>query len=247
MMFPARNREPVVDIKAVNYAFGQEQVLFDNHLTMYPGEIIIMTGPSGAGKTTLLTLIGALRAPQEGSLSVFGRELKGLGPSEQEKIRRDIGFIFQTHNLLFSLTAYQNVKLATELHVYDKDDADCRTEGILTRLGLKDKMHFKPHALSEGQRQRVAICRALVNHPRMILADEPTASLDKDTRRQMIDVLYEYAKKEGCAILIVTHDHRILDVADRVITMTDGRIASDVGVNGFLKAESSDICGFPKR
>ena len=235
---PGAVRHPAVCVREVNYAFGQgegrKQVLFSNNLTLYPGEIIIMTGPSGSGKTTLLTLIGALRGLQEGSLEVFGRELKGLGPAEQEKVRCNIGFIFQAHNLLDSLTAFQNVKLATELHRYPRGEADRRTAEILTQLGLKERMHYKPQKLSGGQRQRVAICRALVNRPKMILADEPTAALDKDTGRQVVDILYGFAKNSGCTIMIVTHDNRILDVADRIVTMVDGYVASDVDVNESL-------------
>ena len=243
---PGGVREPVVDVRGVNYAFGQgegrKQVLFDNNLALYTGEIIIMTGPSGSGKTTLLTLIGALRGLQEGNLNVFGQELKGLGPTEQEKVRCNIGFIFQAHNLMDSLTAYQNVKLATELHAYGKGEADRLTEDILTQLGLKERMHYKPQKLSGGQRQRVAICRALVNRPKMILADEPTAALDKDTGRQVVDLLYSFAKNAGCTIMIVTHDNRILDVADRIVTMVDGYVASDVDVN-----ESLTIVQFLKK
>jgi len=243
---PDAFREPAVCVREVNYSFGQgegrKQVLFNNNLTLYPGEIIIMTGPSGSGKTTLLTLIGALRGLQEGSLTVFGQELRGLGPAAQEKVRCNIGFIFQAHNLLDYLTAFQNVKLATELHRYPGGEADRRTGDILTQLGLGERMSYKPQKLSGGQRQRVAICRALVNRPKMILADEPTAALDKDTGRQVVDILYGFAKNNGCTIMIVTHDNRILDVADRIVTMVDGCVASDVDVN-----ESLTIVQFLKK
>jgi putative ABC transport system ATP-binding protein len=232
------DRPAAVEVRGVNHAYGhgenRKQVLFDNNLTLYPGEIIIMTGPSGSGKTTLLTLIGALRSLQEGSLKVFGRELMGLSASEQEKTRRNIGFIFQAHNLLDSLTAFQNVKLATELHAYTKEETLARTEGVLTELGMRDRMHYKPQNLSGGQRQRVAIGRALVNRPGLILADEPTAALDKDTGRQVVTLLQNLAKNDKCTILIVTHDNRILDVANRIVTMVDGYVASDVDVNESL-------------
>jgi len=228
-------KDLVVDIKDVSYSFGlheeRKQVLYNINLNLHYGEIIILTGPSGAGKTTLLTLIGALRELQEGSLKVFGKELSGLGSSEQEKIRRNIGFIFQANNLLESLTAYQNVKLVTELMKYPPKEADRRTTDILTRLGMQERMFYKPHKLSGGQQQRVAIGRALVNHPRLILADEPTAELDTDTGRQIINILQSLAKKEGCTILIVTHDDRIMDLADRIVKMVDGRLISDVLVN----------------
>lgn len=239
-------KTPVVEVKAVNFSFGQgegrKQVLYDNNLILYSGEIIIMTGPSGSGKTTLLTLIGALRGLQEGSLKVFGNELAGLGASEQEKIRRNIGFIFQAHNLLDSLTAYQNVKLVTELIDYSPGEADRLTSDILTELGMKERMLYKPQSLSGGQRQRVAIGRALVNRPQLILADEPTAALDKETGRQVVDLLRDLAENEGCTIMIVTHDNRILDVADRIVTMVDGYVASDVDVN-----ESLTIVQFLKK
>lgn len=222
-----------VEVNGVNYAFGhgesRKQVLFNNVLALYPGELTIMTGPSGSGKTTLLTLIGALRNIQEGSIMVFGRELKGLKPAEQELVRSNIGFIFQTHNLMDSLTAYQNVKLATELHRYENGEADRRTGEILTRMGLEDRMNYKPHKLSTGQSQRVAICRALVNKPGIILADEPTAALDKDTGRHVVETLYNFTRTAGCTVMIVTHDTRIIDVADRIVTMVDGCVASDVG------------------
>jgi putative ABC transport system ATP-binding protein len=240
------DRTPTVDIRGVNHTYGQgenrKQVLFNNNLTLNPGEIIIMTGPSGSGKTTLLTLIGALRSLQEGSLKVFGRELMGQSAAEQEKTRRNIGFIFQAHNLLDSLVAFQNVKLATELHPYAVGEADRRTGAILTEVGLKERMYYKPQNLSGGQRQRVAIARALVNRPKMILADEPTAALDQETGRQVVTLLQNLAKSDQCTILIVTHDNRILDVADRIVTMVDGYVASDVDVN-----ESWTIVQFLKK
>lgn len=226
------SREPIVLVKGVQHAFGTGEgrttVLFDNNLTMYPGEIVIMTGPSGSGKTTLLTLIGALRSIQQGSLRVLGQELSGMSPKQQVELRKNIGFIFQAHNLFDSLTAFQNVLLATELFPYTRREAECRSEEILTRLGLREHMHKKPHQLSGGQQQRVAIGRALVNHPKLVFADEPTAALDKTTGRLVVSILREMADTLGTTILIVTHDNRILDVADRIIKMVDGYVVADV-------------------
>jgi len=243
---PAEPGRALVQIRDVGHWFGQGegrlQVLFNNNLTINTGEIVIMTGPSGSGKTTLLTLIGALRAVQEGSLKVLGQELRGLHPGDQVKVRRNIGFIFQAHNLFESLTAFQNVKLATELHDTPPPEAKARCEQILGRLGLAEHIHKKPQGLSGGQRQRVAICRALVNQPRLILADEPTAALDKDTGRQVVDLFKELAQTQGSTVLIVTHDNRILDVADRIVNMVDGYVASDVDV-----AESLTVAKFLKK
>jgi len=225
---------PAIEIQGVNHFYGEgegrKQVIFDNHLTIYPGEIVIMTGPSGSGKTTLLTLIGALRSLQEGSLKVLGRELHGLSTAEQVKVRRNIGFIFQAHNLFDSLTAYQNVRLTTELHDYTPQQRHELPVNMLTELGLKERLHYKPANLSGGQRQRVAIGRALVNSPKLVLADEPTAALDKDTGRQVVNHLQQMAKTQGSAIMIVTHDNRILDVADRIVNMVDGYIVSNIEV-----------------
>ena len=223
-----------IEITGVNFFYGQgesrKQVLFDNNLVVYPGEIVIMTGPSGSGKTTLLTLIGALRSLQEGSLKVFGRELFGMNSRELQSIRRDIGFIFQAHNLFESLTARQTLTLAMQLHSYPKQEYIDRPRMILHELGLEDRMSYRPENLSGGQRQRVAIGRALINHPRLILADEPTAALDKDSGRTVVSILKKRAVEEQCTVIIVTHDNRILDVADRIINMVDGYIASNVVV-----------------
>lgn len=234
---------PTVDVQGVNHFYGEgenrKQVIFDNRLTIYPGEIVIMTGPSGSGKTTLLTLIGALRSLQSGSLKILGQELAGLSTGEQVRVRRNIGFIFQAHNLFDALTAYQNVRLTTELHDYTPEQRHELPVRMLTELGLAERMGYKPANLSGGQRQRVAIGRALVNQPKLVLADEPTAALDKDTGRHVVTLLQRMAKTQGSAIMIVTHDNRILDVADRIVNMVDGYIVSNIEV-----AENIAICKF---
>jgi putative ABC transport system ATP-binding protein len=230
---------PTVRVRALNHAFGMEpnrkRVLHDNCLDLMPGEIVIMTGPSGSGKTTLLTLIGALRSVQEGSIFVLGRELHDLSQSQLVEVRREIGFIFQAHNLFDSLTARENVNMAVELTVRDSVERDRRSAEILTKLGLGERMTYKPQALSGGQRQRVAVARALVNRPKLILGDEPTAALDKEAGREVVSILRGLADEEQATILIVTHDTRILDVADRIINLIDGRITSDVAVKQTMK------------
>ncbi len=244
---PTANRlgtdQPVVRVKGLNHSFGEgefrKQILFDNTIDLRSGEIVIMTGPSGSGKTTFLTLIGALRTVQEGSVKLMGQELSGLSQTELVQIRKQIGFIFQGHNLLGALSGYQNVKTALQLTCPDDQQIRGRVSAILERLGLGSRMHYRPHELSGGQKQRVAIGRALVSRPKLILADEPTAALDKEAGRQVVNLLAEYSRQEGSAIIIVTHDNRILDVADRIVNMVDGRIVSDVHVGESLK-----ICEF---
>lgn len=205
------------------------RILDELDIDLYAGESVILTGPSGAGKTTLLTLIGALRSLQRGSLSVFGNELRGLTPARLRPLRRKIGFIFQHHNLFEALTAFQNVRVALELDDLPAEEIDHRAITILELLGLKNRLHHKPGALSGGQRQRVAIARALVHEPQLILADEPTADLDSASGRDVVDLLCCLVQQQKCSMLMVTHDNRILDIADRIIHMMDGKVACPAG------------------
>ncbi len=234
-----------VQVSGLKHFFGdgelRKQALFNNNLEVRRGEIVIMTGPSGSGKTTLLTLIGTLRTVQEGSLQVLGRELLGASREEIVHLRRDLGFIFQAHNLFASLTASQNVNMAAELAGLDRKVAADRIGQLLTRLGLGERIHYKPKSLSGGQKQRVAIARGLVHRPQLVLADEPTAALDEKSGREVVTLFQELARDEGCTIIMVTHDNRILDVADRIVNMVDGHIKSDVAVR-----EASVICEFLK-
>ena len=219
----------VVKIQNLNHHFGEgklkKQVLFDINLTLKSGEVIILKGPSGSGKTTLLTLMGGLRSAQSGSLTVFGEELVGANKSKLVQTRKNIGYIFQAHNLLASLTARQNVQMSLELHDrFSMTEVKQKASAILESVGLGDHINYYPHNLSGGQKQRVAIARALVSHPKMVLADEPTAALDSKTGRDVVELMQQLAKEQGCTILIVTHDNRILDVADRIVELEDGRI-----------------------
>lgn len=235
---PVSAGENAVEIRQLNYFYGQgdlrKQVLFDISLDLHKGQIVIMTGPSGSGKTTLLTLIGALRTVQDGSLKVLGQEIVGLNKSNLVRVRRNIGFIFQAHNLFDSLTAMQNVEMAVELTDHWREKRQLATE-ILTRLGLGERLHYKPRSLSGGQKQRVAIARALVNRPTLILADEPTAALDKASGREVVTLLQQLAQEQGCTILMVTHDNRILDVADRIVNLVDGHLESDESFDRFVE------------
>ena len=221
-----------VNVDRVSHYYGEgdtrKQVLFENELKVRRGEIVIMTGPSGSGKTTLLTLVGTLRSVQEGSLKVLDTELNGISPADTTMLRKRTGFIFQAHNLFESLTAFQNVKMSTELLGLKNSEIKSGIEGTLTRLGLGERIHYKPKSLSGGQKQRVAIARGIIHQPDLILADEPTAALDAESGREVVTIFQEMAKERGCTILIVTHDNRILDVADRIVSMVDGNIRSSV-------------------
>ncbi|MFN9642022.1 MAG: ATP-binding cassette domain-containing protein [Pirellula sp.] len=224
---------PSIRAHDLKHYFGEgelrKQILFDNNLTVFPGEIIIMTGPSGSGKTTLLTLVGALRTVQEGDLEVLGRSLKGASPAKLMEFRREIGFIFQAHNLFESLTATQNVRMSLELMTpkMNPKELNSRARDMLDLVGLGTRIHHKPRQLSGGQKQRVAIARGLVHQPKLVLADEPTAALDEHSGRMVVELLQKMATEQKSTILIVTHDNRILDVADRIVTLVDGRIRSD--------------------
>jgi putative ABC transport system ATP-binding protein len=221
--------EPAISIRNLNHYFGQgelrKQVLYDISLDIAAGEIVIMTGPSGSGKTTLLTLMGGLRSAQEGSLKIFGQEICGASKQQLTRIRRQIGYIFQAHNLMTFLTAQQNVRMSLELHE-NMQDLDAKASAILEAVGLGNRTHYYPEKLSGGQKQRVAIARALVSHPKLVLADEPTAALDSKSGRDVVQLMQQLAQQQGCTILLVTHDNRILDIADRIVHMEDGHLAT---------------------
>ncbi|MBE9223205.1 DevA family ABC transporter ATP-binding protein [Cyanobacterium stanieri LEGE 03274] len=217
----------VVEIKNLDFYYTNnkltKQILFDINLTLEKGEVVIMKGPSGSGKTTLLTLMGALRSATHGSLKVFGKELVGAGDNLLIETRKNIGYIFQAHNLLKSLTARQNVQMSMDLHPqFSSEEGKKKSIEMLEAVGLGSHIDYYPENLSGGQKQRVAIARALVSHPKMVLADEPTAALDSKSGRDVVEIMQKLAKEQGCTILIVTHDDRILDVAERIIELEDG-------------------------
>ena len=220
--------KPII-IRNLNHYFGKQslvtQALFDINLDINMGEIVIMTGPSGSGKTTLLTLLGGLRSVQSGSLQTLNRELCKASEASLVQLRRKIGYIFQAHNLLPFMTAQQNVQMSLELenNFSSHQSADIAAE-MLAAVGLKEKAKYYPQNLSGGQKQRVAIARALVSRPKLVLADEPTAALDSKTGREVVNLMHRLVKENNSTILLVTHDNRILDIADRIIHMEDGRL-----------------------
>ncbi len=214
----------------LGHTFGNGElkvdVLGNLSMSIRSGEVVILTGPSGSGKTTLLTLIGALRTTQTGSLEVFGRQLRGANEKVLLGIRRRVGYIFQAQNLHRSLTAWQNVAMGLEVQQRLKArqrEALART--WLAHVGLSERANFLPAQLSGGQRQRVAVARALAGGPELVLADEPTASLDGRAGRAVVELLIALAKEQKTAILLVTHDHRLVDIADRRLGLEDGQIA----------------------
>lgn len=220
-----------IKCESVSHFYGRgalrKQILFDINLEIPEAEIVIVTGPSGSGKTTLLTLVGALRSTQEGSLHVLGRQLHGANQKVLAELRRNIGFIFQQHNLIASISSVENVELGLRVTGrYKKSELRARAISMLESVGLGERMFHKPEQLSGGQRQRVAIARALAAEPSMLLADEPTASLDKDSGREVVEHMQRLAREQGTTILLVTHDNRILDVADRIVHLEDGELMS---------------------
>ncbi|MGB0278710.1 MAG: ATP-binding cassette domain-containing protein [Prochlorococcaceae cyanobacterium] len=213
----------------VSHTYGtgsmRREVLQDINFRVDPGEVVLLTGPSGCGKTTLLTLVGALRSLQHGELQVLGVPLAQAGRGDRRRLRQRIGMIFQGHNLLRCLTAEQNVQMGADLLPglsYAQRRGQARE--WLRAVGLGDQLSKVPHDLSGGQKQRVAIARALAAHPRLLLADEPTAALDGRTGREIVELLQRLAREQGCGVLMVTHDPRILDLADRLLAMEDGRL-----------------------
>ncbi|MBX3630966.1 MAG: ATP-binding cassette domain-containing protein [Nitrosomonas sp.] len=219
----------VIDVRNLNFSFNHDElalpVLKNVTITIHKGEIVIMTGPSGSGKTTFLTIVGGLRQAFDGSVQVLDQQLINSGEQTKVNIRQQTGYIFQQHNLLKSLTAQQNVCMTLEMFniVTEKERLE-RAAEMLRAVGLGDRLDHKPDQLSGGQRQRVSIARALVGQPKIVLADEPTASLDKQSGLEAVIILKRLAKESGTSILLVTHDYRILDIADRVVELEDGII-----------------------
>jgi len=230
MIAPSELRSPILSLRDVCYSYpsasGRKRVLRNVSADIWPGEIVLMVGPSGSGKTTMLTLAGALRTVESGSLISLRQELSGALPQELMKVRRKIGFIFQRHNLLDSLSALDNVRTALQPLGYPYAEEREACVAMLQAVGLGSYLHSRPGNLSGGQQQRVAIARALVRKPELVLADEPTASLDGASGREIVELLRQLARAQGCTIVLVTHDSRILDLADRCLRLEDGILSS---------------------
>ena len=229
-------RDAVIVVRNMkrDYVMGSEtvQALRGVDLTIRRNEFVAIMGPSGSGKSTLMNLIGCLDSPSEGEYWLNGHRVSELGDDELARIRnREIGFVFQTFNLLPRASALQNVELPLIYGGTGAKERRLKAEESLTRVGLKERMSHRPNELSGGQRQRVAIARALVNHPSIILADEPTGNLDSKTSEEIL-TLFEQLYAEGQTIILVTHEHDIAEHARRQVHLKDGKIERDVASPG---------------
>ena len=218
----------VIVANGLTHSYGEgelkNEILHQLDFRVLAKEVTLLVGPSGSGKSTLLTLIGALRSVEIGSLHVLGRQLLGASENDLMATRRRIGFIFQSHNLVASLTVLQNVQLLLQLAEPDPKLRQERAKAMLDAVGLSERLHHFPDELSGGQRQRVAIARALAPEPDLVLADEPTASLDSKSGQDVVELLGDLCRRRSSAVLLVTHDLRLLKDADRIWGIEDGRI-----------------------
>lgn len=215
-------------VESVKKSFGCVDVLKGIDLTMLAGERVALMGPSGSGKSTLLNCICGIEVVDEGEIKIGGQCLGQLSPGALDQVRRDhIGYVFQSFHLLPTLTAFENVEFSAQLVGMGKRERIKRVTDLLKKVGLGDRLDHLPDALSGGERQRVAIARALVHHPKLVLADEPTGSLDSETGGEVLDLLKELSNDFQVALLLVTHDLASTRICDRVITMKDGRLITD--------------------
>ncbi len=229
---PEKPTEPIISVRNLHHSYkegdGVKEVLHGINLDFYRGEIVIIMGPSGSGKSTLLKLIGAQLTLQDGEIRVGHSQLQGASPKKLMKIRRNLGFVFQSHHLLNSIKVVQNVQLplAFDPSASARSSRERALE-VLNTVGIADQAEKYPPHLSGGQRQRVAVARALIRNPRIVLADEPTASLDQKSGREIVEIIRKMAKELGVTVVLVTHDNRILDIADRIVHLVDGRIQDE--------------------
>lgn len=221
--------ETVVRLETVSktYGAGESEVRAVESLSLElePGKFYILMGPSGSGKTTLLMLMGCLLRPTSGSVHLFNREVSALSEAELPRVRRErIGFIFQGFNLFPALTALENVEATLNLKGLRGQAGQDEARRLLDHVGLSHRLHHLPEDLSGGEKQRVAVARALAGNPPIILADEPTGMLDSRTGRLIVEILRDLARHEGRLIFMVSHDSRILELADRIFTIEDGHL-----------------------
>lgn len=218
----------MINIQGITKSFGNLQVLKGIDLHIGKGEIVSIVGPSGAGKTTLLQIIGTLDRPDSGSVTVDGINVSGLSTNKLSDFRnRHIGFVFQFHQLLPEFTALENIMIPAFIAGKGRSEAKARAEELLQFLGLADRANHKPNELSGGEKQRIAVARALMNHPSVILADEPSGSLDSKNKEELHQLFFQLRKEFGQTFVIVTHDEHLATLTDRTIHMNDGCITNE--------------------
>ncbi len=220
--------EAIEIVKVLGKGAGRVEALKGVSLTIATGELALLMGPSGSGKTTLLSILGCLLTPTRGSVRIHGQSIDKVATEGLAKLRRDhFGYIFQTYHLFPTLTALDNVRLALDVRAGGPWRTAPRAKQALAQVGLSHKLRAYPRDLSGGEQQRVAIARAIVANPSIVLADEPTAALDGENGRLILSILRTMAHERGCAVLVVTHDTRLLPFADRIINIEDGRIIGE--------------------
>lgn len=215
----------MIKLTGIHKSFGKLEVLKGIDLQINEGEFVSIVGASGAGKTTLLQIIGTLDTAHEGEVIINGTNIKKLSDKELSAFRnKQLGFVFQFHQLLPEFTALENVCIPGYIAKRNNKEVETKAKELLTKLGLQDRFHHKPNELSGGEKQRVAVARALINDPKLILADEPSGSLDSENKKELHSLLRKLCDDYGLTILLVTHDNDLTKVSDRVITMQDGKI-----------------------
>jgi lipoprotein-releasing system ATP-binding protein len=215
----------VIEIKNITKSFGALQVLKGIDLTINKNEVVSIVGPSGSGKTTLLQILGTLDKPDSGSIVINGQRISGLKDKELARFRnQEIGFIFQFHQLLPEFTALENVMMPALIGGMSKPEAQDKALDLITMLGLSDRAEHKPNELSGGEKQRIAVARALVNDPAVVLADEPSGSLDTQNKEDLHQLFFDLRDRLGQTFVIVTHDEKLAELTDRTIHLVDGQL-----------------------